>query len=137
MPPQSVPIGQYRVVKILVCIPPHAASLRRDELQPASPFDQGRDHLGQEPPGDAIGPLSCGGDGGVAGLEPIAELGCPDPGVTVRRPWARTAPRNSRASRGGGPAVECRGESGEPLARASIRCEDVMAGSVRDDRLAW
>jgi hypothetical protein len=54
-----------------------AVSSRARVRRPA--FDQRLDHLGQDAPGDAIGPLA-GGDGGVAGAELVAELRGPDPG---------------------------------------------------------
>jgi hypothetical protein len=57
--------------------------------------------------------------------------------VTVLRPRARTAPRNSQASRGAD-------RRSRPVARrenhwhgTGIRRKDVMAGPVRGDGLAW
>src|SRR5262245_17843168 len=59
--------------------------------------------------------------GGVAGAEPIAELGRPDPAgdrpPAASQDGAEAEPRQPRC----GPAVEDGGEPGEPLARGRYR----------------
>src|SRR5262245_2029438 len=86
------------------------------ECQPLGRGNQRSDRLQEQAGGDAIGPLAGGGDGGVAGLEPVAELCRPDP--TGHGPPApgQYGPEEQECEPRGGPAVEGRGESREPLA---------------------
>jgi hypothetical protein len=82
----------------------------QSEGEPFGPLDQGFDYLGQEPPGDAIGPLAGGGDGDVAGLEPVAELGRPDPGRDGTPAAGQDRPEEKQGEPRGGAAVEGGGE---------------------------
>ena len=98
------------------------------EGQPRGPLEQRPDHLGQEASGDAIGPLAGGGDGDVAGLEPIAELGRPDPGGDGPPAPGQDGAEEQQGEPGGGPAVEGGGEPGEPLARGGCRMRGCHRG---------
>ena len=107
-------------------------SLRRGvvqgEGQPLGPRQQRPDHLGQQASGDAIGPLAGGGDGDVAGLVPIAELGRPDPGRDGAPAPGQDRPEEEQGEPRGGAAIEGGGEPGEPLARCGGRVRGCHRG---------
>ena len=107
------------------------------ERQPLGPAHQRLDHRQHEVGGDRLGLLPGRRDGRVARPELVAEPGGADP--TGDRPPAagQDGAEEQQGEPGCGPAVEGGRESGEPLARAGVGCEDVMAGSVRGDRLVW
>ena len=86
------------------------------EGQPRGPLEQRPDHVEQQASGDDVGLLPGGGHGDVAGLEPIAELGRPDPGRDGAPAPGQDGAEEQTGEPGSGPAVEDRCEPGEPLA---------------------
>ena len=109
----------------------------RARVSRAAPLEQRPDHLGQEASGDAIGPLAGGGDGGVAGLELVAELGRPDPGGDGPPAPGQDGAEEQQGEPGGGPAVEGGGEPGEPLARGGERMRGCHGRLRPGCRLVW
>src|SRR5262249_20304288 len=57
--------------------------------------------------------------------------------VTVRRPRARTAPKNSKASLGADRRSREEARRANHWHGTGVGCEDVLASSVQGDRLAW
>ena len=121
--------GPYRCVGV---------SSRASVSRSASP-SKGLTTVDQEVRGDRVGLLAGRGDGDVAGAELVARAWRRGSKlVTVLPAAGQDGAEEQQGEPGGGPAVEGRGEAGEPLARSwASGCKDVMAGSVRGDRLAW
>lgn len=105
--------------------------------QPGGPLEQRPDHLGQETPGDAVGLLAGGSDGDVAGLKPVAELGRPDPGGDGPPTPSDDSPEKRRASLEADRRSRAAASQENHWHGTGVGCEDVMAGSVRDDRQVW
>ena len=94
----------------------------------SAPLSSGRTTSVSEASGDAVGPLAGGRDGGVAGLELVAELGRPDPGGDGPPAAGQDGAEEQEGEPGGGAAVEGGGEPGEPLARGGERVRGCHRG---------
>ena len=88
-------------------------TVNQGEGQPRGALEERMDHLGQQAPSDAVGPLAGRRDGDVAGLILVAELGGPDPGGD--RPPA--AGQDGTEEEEGEPALHVRSRSARPKSR--------------------
>ena len=101
--------------------------------EPPEVGDQRLDYLADQAGGDVLGLLAGGRDRRVAGSELGAQASGADPTVTVLRPRAKTAPRNSQASLGADLRSRNAARRENHWHGGTSWCEDVMAGSVRFD----
>jgi hypothetical protein len=92
--------------------------------------------VSDELPGDAIGPLAGGGDGGVAGAELVAQLGGSNPGGDGPLAPGQDRPEEHKGEPGADRRSRAEASRENHWHGADIGCEDVIGGRLRSGCLA-